>query len=176
MRHISTGFGLCVLGIGIGLWPVLERVAPLPKASASSGAIAGAPATALLSAALGQTGPTIVWYGSNAYYWSWSQFRYQGTAIFRAWSDGTVEMKVARKQLFWDSGSGTVDSSCDATGLCTSPWMTISSPTQGVAAASDSNFDERVDGADLGLLLTNWGEAQRVVIPPSDCPLNLVNP
>jgi hypothetical protein len=36
--------------------------------------------------------------------------------------------------------------------------------------------DEEVDGSDLGMLLSNWGDAPRVPFPPSDCPLNFVNP
>lgn len=46
----------------------------------------------------------------------------------------------------------------------------------GLAAASDSNFDSKVDGADLAMLLGNWGDAPRDQIPHSDCPLNLINP
>ena len=34
----------------------------------------------------------------------------------------------------------------------------------------------QVDGADLALLLGNWGDAPRDQIPISDCPLNLINP
>jgi hypothetical protein len=41
---------------------------------------------------------------------------------------------------------------------------------------SDINFDEKVDGADLGQLLADWGDAPRQNIPPSDCPLALINP
>ena len=36
--------------------------------------------------------------------------------------------------------------------------------------------DYRVDGGDLGTLLANWGDAPRQDIPPSDCPLALINP
>jgi hypothetical protein len=54
--------------------------------------------------------------------------------------------------------------------------MLISDSNQGFNAASDINFDEKVDGADLGTLLADWGNAPRQNIPPSDCPLNLVNP
>ena len=32
------------------------------------------------------------------------------------------------------------------------------------------------DGADLGQLLADWGDAPRQDIPPSDCPLVLINP
>jgi hypothetical protein len=52
----------------------------------------------------------------------------------------------------------------------------IASPTQGFKAASDINADQKVDGADLAMILGNWGDAPRVPIPPSDCPLNLINP
>ena len=33
-----------------------------------------------------------------------------------------------------------------------------------------------VNGADLASILGNWGDAPRVPFPPSDCPLNLINP
>jgi len=33
-----------------------------------------------------------------------------------------------------------------------------------------------VDGADLATMLADWGDAPRYDIPPSDCPLNLINP
>jgi hypothetical protein len=58
MRNISTGFGLCVLGLDIAAWPVLDRLAPTANASAVSAA-----ALAVSTAATAQTGPTIVWYG-----------------------------------------------------------------------------------------------------------------
>ena len=54
--------------------------------------------------------------------------------------------------------------------------MLISDSNQGFNAASDINFDEKVDGADLGQLLADWGNAPRQEIPPSDCPLALINP
>ena len=52
--------------------------------------------------------------------------------------------------------------------------VVISSPTQGLTAASDSNFDATVDGADLANLLAAWGPAPRCPMPPSDCPLVLI--
>lgn len=42
--------------------------------------------------------------------------------------------------------------------------------------AADINHDQRVNGADIGLVLGYWGDAPRHDIPPSDCPLNLVIP
>lgn len=70
-------------------------------------------------------------------------------------------------------------SSADArngTTPCSSPWLVISSPTAGYRAAADINADELVNGVDLASVLGNWGDAPRVPFPPSDCPLNLVNP
>jgi hypothetical protein len=68
-------------------------------------------------------------------------------------------------------------SPCDPNFLgCSGPWKVISSPTQGLKAASDSNADEKIDGEDLAAVLSNWGDAPRVPFPPSDCPLNLINP
>ena len=51
----------------------------------------------------------------------------------------------------------------------------ISSPTEGMNAAADITFDEVVDGEDLATLLASWGEAPRNPMPPSDCPLGLMN-
>ena len=48
--------------------------------------------------------------------------------------------------------------------------------SEGYRAAADINADEMVDGADLASVLGNWGDAPRVPFPPSDCPLNLINP
>ena len=54
--------------------------------------------------------------------------------------------------------------------------MVISDVNMGFNAASDINFDSKVDGGDLGQLLASWGDAPRHDITPSDCPLNLINP
>ena len=67
MKNISTGFGLCVLGLGIAFHPILDRIA----------------------APLGHAAPTIVWCGAlppreGAIMYS----------IFRAWSDGKIEAKT----------------------------------------------------------------------------------
>ena len=171
MNNISTGFGLCVLGLGVALWPIMDRFAPSARE-----AHAGVPANTIASAVMGQAGPTIVWYGSTAFLWNNSYQKYQQTTILRAWSDGKLEMRLARKDLLWDGGSGQTDNSCNGNGLCLTPWMVINDPNQGYSAASDSNFDSKVDSTDLAMLLGNWGDAPRHDIPPSDCPLNLINP
>jgi hypothetical protein len=59
MKNISTGFGLCVLGLGIAAWPVLDRL--MPQANAV-GVGSVAPAVAAAALAHDPPGPTIVWY------------------------------------------------------------------------------------------------------------------
>jgi hypothetical protein len=85
--------------------------------------------------------------------------------VARAWSDGRVEVKTL---YAGPCGVGECDPSAG--------WQTVSTPTQGYRAAADINADELVDGADLASVLGNWGDAPRVPFPPSDCPLNLINP
>ena len=162
MKNISTGFGLCAIAAAVALYPVLDRFAPISKE-----AHAGVPVSAITSAALAQTAPTIVWYGVGAH---GSSGTYSIPVLFRAWSDGKVE---ANEGYLWGPGSGE-DCSWRQSGCF--GWIVVSSPTQGLSAASDSNFDAQVDGADLSMLLGNWGNAPRHDITPSDCPLNLINP
>jgi hypothetical protein len=160
MKNISTGFGLCVLGLGIAAWPVLDRLMPTANASAVTAA-----AAAVSTAATGQTTPTIVWYSTINNGWEYC-------SLWRAWSDGRVEVRRVRL-------NNAVDPSWCGPNPdypCKSPWYVISDPAQGLTYRSDINFDEKVDGADLGQLLADWGNAPRQDIPPSDCPLALINP
>ena len=153
------GVGLCMIG----------GAALLQSGSPAHASVVTAPAaaTALAATATAQTGPTIVWYGT----YGGNSGQYIGGALLRAWSDGTVEMK--KIEVFLASTSG---SPCSSSTPCSSPWLVISSPTQGYRAAADINADELVNGADLASILGNWGDAPRVPFPQSDCPLNLINP
>jgi len=156
MKNISTGTGLCVLGLCLAGYPVIDRMMPRADASVPH-------ASAIAAAAVAQAAPTIVWYGVCP-----PQTNGGGTykgGIFRAWSDGKIECK--QYWMAWQGGCG-MDTSCD--------WQVFSSANQGYSAASDINFDGKVDGNDLGQLLAAWGDAPRHDIPPSDCPLNLVTP
>ena len=163
MKNISTGFGLCVLGLGIAAWPVLDRLAP----NANAGAVPAA-ASAINAAASAQTGPAIVWYGTSA------------DTVYRAWSTGRVE--ATRGYLAVNSNLSCDDPNrirwyqADGCGGNATRWFVVSDPAQGLTYRSDINFDEKVDGADLGALLADWGDAPRQDIPPSDCPLALINP
>ncbi len=154
MKNISTGFGLALLAGAILAYPFVSSLAPNANASAVTAA-----ASAVGTAANGQTEPTIVWYGVGG----------DGVTCFaRAWSNGRLEAKWAG----WSKGSDgcqLVDYSCDG-------WLVVSDPAQGLTFRSDINFDAKVDGADLGQLLADWGDAPRNDIPPSDCPLALIKP
>jgi hypothetical protein len=160
MKNISTGFGLCVAAAAALAYPFVSSLAPSANASAVTAAIA-----AVGTAATGQTAPTIVWYQAFARPTGY------GFWVTRAWSDGRIEAR------FWQTGNTKLESCDPASGpFCSSPWYVISDPAQGLTYRSDINFDRKVDGADLGTLLADWGDAPRRDIPPSDCPLNLINP
>ncbi len=174
MKTISTGTGLCVVGLAVALHSVFERTF-----TTATHAQANTPVSALTALALGQSAPTIVWYGTNSY----TQVLGSGTGarqaacaeIVRAWSDGQVEVMTTRREITGYNGS-QFDAWCTTGGHCTTPWTLVSTPSLGYAAAADINADTSVDGADLSMLMASWGDAPRHSIPPSECPLNLVSP
>ena len=127
------------------------------------------PTAAIASAVMGQAAPTIVWHGVVTQDASDTYTR-QYPVLMGAWSNGQVE---AKKFYMGQFSSSWCNNNFTA---CSSNWYVINDPAQGLAAASDSNFDAQVDGADLALLLGNRGDAPRDQIPSSDCPLNLINP
>jgi hypothetical protein len=167
MKNVSTGAGLCVLGLCIVGYPLVDRI--------GTRAEAGIPAAgAVAAAALAQDppAPTIVWYGVCP---PGLASGYNTTGVlFRAWSNGRIEYKT-----FWPPVGQNV-ASCElwlgpsTTGPC--GWRVFSDPSAGLTFNADLNFDEAVDGVDLGELLAKWGPAPRNPVPPSDCPLALINP
>jgi hypothetical protein len=159
MKNLSTGTGLALLAGAIVAYPFINRISSMDQAAHALPPVAAA--TAISEAVTAQVAPTIVWYGVQP-----AQGYPSNThgALFRAWSDGRVETRV----YSYAQGFGCTWSSC--------AWTIFSDSNQGYNAASDINFDAKVDGADLGQLLADWGDAPRQDIPPSDCPLNLVNP
>ena len=161
MKNISTGTGIALLAGAIVSFPFINNLASNANASAVTAA-----AAAVSTAATAQTGPTIVWYGMlNQVQVAMDAYKF---AMVRAWSDGRVEARrfTAYTHLCprdWD------------TQTCPS-WEVISDPAQGLTFDADLNFDQAVDGADLGMMLAKWGPAPRNPVPPSDCPLALINP
>ena len=156
MKNISTGTGLCVLGLCFASYPIIDRVMPRAEAGATH-------VTAVVAAATAQNPPepTIVWYGVSTGNPS------DQMVNWRAWSTGRVEYCRVNPN---PSAGGW----CGPYFGCASPWFVSSDPAQGLSYRSDLDFDSRVDGADLAAVLNDWGDAPRYDIPPSDCPLNLV--
>ena len=127
---------------------------------ANTPTVQAVPTCVAVAAAVQDEGePTIVWYGTAS-----------SSILLRAWSDGTVEHR--RFDVVQTSSSGCQALEYDD---CYKGWIVISSPTEGMNAAADINFDEMVDGQDLAVLLASWGPAPRNPMPPSDCPLGLMN-
>jgi hypothetical protein len=163
MKNISTGFGLCVAAAAALAYPFVSNFASTANASAVTAA-----ASAVSTAATAQTGPTIVWYQAIGLP--------PKMALYRAWSDGRVELRTVERQDSAYNGS-SYSVWCDPSySPCVTPWTVVSDQAQGLTYRSDINFDEQVNGADLGQLLADWGNAPRQDIPPSDCPLALINP
>jgi hypothetical protein len=114
----------------------------------------------------GDPEPTIVWYDIQLV----STDDYRTTSmLYRAWSDGTIEI---RKRYIYHNDACSIG---DTLGSCT-PWTVISEPDEGLAAMSDINGDEVVDVLDLLTVIERWGPAPHNIIPLSDCPLAMINP
>ena len=105
---------------------------------------------------------TIVWYDTFPQYTNEGNIN---NVLSRAWSDGTVEQRY----VCFNGNCGS-----PSTALL-GDWTVIASPNEGLNAAADINFDERVDGSDLAQVLAYWGDAPRNDYPPSDCPLGLIH-
>ena len=160
MKNLSTGTGLALLAGAIVAFPLVNRMSAIDQAAHAAPPTEAARAIAAASTA--QAMPTIVWYGvyqtPNAPY----------TSVFRAWSNGRIEVTYGHPVL----SNGV----CSWQNQSCNQWVLVSDSNQGYNAAADINFDSKVDGDDLGQLLAAWGDAPRNDIPPSDCPLNLINP
>ena len=165
MKNVSTGFGLCIVGLGIAAWPVLDRL--MPHASAVGVGLA-APAVAAATLAQDPPAPTIVWYDTEVTDWG-------SIFVFRAWSNGRIEGRYGAMAC-GANGNSWVNSCGSNYPNSHTSWFVIADPAQGLTFDADLNFDEAVNGDDLGLLLARWGPAPRSPVPPSDCPLALISP
>jgi hypothetical protein len=146
MKNVSTGFGLCVLGLGIAAWPIFDRL--VPQANAVG---VGSVAPVVAAAALAQNPlvPTIVWMDS-AYSES-----YEVTILQRMWSDGRLEMRSVVTDVFYDGVCYSLRQPS-----CSTQWFEVPAPPggNGFACRTDLNGDRAVDGVDLGLILASWGQ------------------
>jgi hypothetical protein len=139
MKNISTGTGLCVLGLCLASYPIIDRVMPRAEAGATHVAAVVAAATAQVPPE-----PTIVWMGitSTNYVYTYS----------RLWSDGRMEIRNVEYTL-------PTSNVCAPSVACTSEWTEVPPPLSGngFACRTDLDGNRIVDGADLGMVLANWG-------------------
>jgi hypothetical protein len=167
LKNVSVGGGLALLALA-----VLANAGASLLSTFSSQAHADATAAgrAVVASAMAQGGGerTIVWYGVSSPSAVGSGIIQWG-CVFRAWSDGVVEGRI----FIVNTGQGAP---CGPSGPSDCGWRVISSPEDGLAAFADLNADAKVDAVDLAEVLSRWGDAPRNDIPPSDCPLNLINP
>ena len=180
MKNLSTGTGLALLATAIVAYPIVNRISSVDQTAHASVPVAAI--AAVSTAATAQATPTIVWYQAfarNLSTGSSGTRSSDGFWIVRAWSDGKIEGRWVNTWDPWSSGINSTLGSCVQDGAvdpCLGPWVVISDPAQGLTYRSDINFDAKVNGADLATMLADWGDAPRYDIPPSDCPLNLINP
>ena len=167
MKNLSTGTGLALLATAIVAYPIVNRISSVDQTAHAS-----VPVAAIAAAATAQANPepTIVWYGTLSGFSGGSWRATETGFVLRAWSNGLVE---AKRVSYY--GQSDVDP-CALTYYNCPEWKIVSSPSQGYAYRSDITADQVVDGADLATMLADWGDAPRYDIPPSDCPLNLINP
>jgi hypothetical protein len=167
LKNVSVGGGLALLALA-----VLANAGASLLSTFSSQAHADATAAgrAVVASAMAQGGgeATIVWYGVSPALTttSGSNFGF----VFRAWSDGRIEAKP-----FFPQNSSNLCGAADPF-FRNCEWVAFSNPNDGLAAFADLNSDKQVNAQDLAQVLSRWGDAPRNDIPPSDCPLNLINP
>ena len=103
--------------------------------------------TAASSTGVGE--PVIVWYGTNDSGRGEDNLGGGTTsALYRAWSDGTIEMKLIKH-------NGAVEES-NACNFETCDWQVISSPQ--MACRTDINGNGEIEFGDLLAVLNQWGD------------------
>ena len=142
MKNISTGTGIALLAGAIVAYPIIDRV--MPRAEAGSTHVA-----AVVAAATAQVPPTVIWMGVSD-----SGFG-GGFEYHRLWSDGRQEVRWVSR-TFYQNGCTfePVLSGCPSQN-----WVEVPPPPSGngFACRTDLDGNRIVDGADLGMVLANWG-------------------
>ncbi len=140
-----VGTGLCMIG-----GAMLLQQTPQANATASVPSFAS---TAIVAAATTQTTPTVIWFGVtsgernvNSVY---------STIYHRLWSDGRQEMRVVWFNILVVCSDLVIPCSTNFN------WIEVPPPPSGngLACRTDINGDRRIDGADLGLMLGDWGSS-----------------
>ena len=140
MKNISTGTGIALLAGAIVAYPIIDRV--MPRAEAG-----GTHVAAVVAAVTAQNPPepTIVWMGVAG--------DLDSCTYSRLWSDGRMEI---RNVYLIYPNSGVI---CAPDFQCTSEWTEVPPPLSGdgFACRADIDGNRIIDGADLGMVLANWG-------------------
>ena len=146
MKNISTGTGIALLAGAIVAYPIIDRVMPRAEAGATHVA-------AVVAAATAQVPPTVVWMfvaASNQ-----TEERQE-----RMWSDGRIEFRTVRFSIdYSDLAYCYPDNHYGITVCSVTDWVEIPPPPSGngFACRADLDGNRIIDGADLGMVLANWG-------------------
>jgi hypothetical protein len=147
MKQISTGTGLCVLGLGIAVFGAAQLVG-------SKGGQAFAQSTGerhIVSASV---------FNSNSFE-KWG---------YRIWSDNVIEMKLLSSSYLNTSGEIIVRSMNQSNAFAN--WTQVDNGLTSFVPA-DVDASQSVDASDLGNVLLNYGETQNGNPPPPiDCTIN----
>jgi hypothetical protein len=140
MKNLSTGTGLCIAGLCAVAFPFAQKLANVD--SEAHAGVQTSAMTAVASTATAQVTPTIVWMGVS---------NLAGTAyvdnLYRLWSDGRLEMRCVYYSYDCSAAPGS------------SEWREVAPPPGGIGFACRADLDGNrvIDGADLGIVLSNWG-------------------
>ena len=148
MKQISTGIGLCVLGLGIAVLGAAQLVGSKSgQAFAQTGS-----ERRIVSASV----------FSKGYYENWG---------YRIWSDNVIELKLFHISSATPSTNGVNIYPINDS----SPFKNWTQVDNGLTAFVPADVDTNgsVDSADLGNVLVNYGETQNGNPPPPiDCTIN----
>ena len=150
MKQISTGTGLCVLGLGIAVLGAAQMIGSRGnQAFAQSTGVRRIVSASVLSVNPGKWG-------------------------YRIWSDNVIEMKcfgylntITTNGIYSDVDYRPIDSNA--------PFANWTQVDNGLTAFVPADVDTNgsVDSADLGKVLLNYGETQNGNPPPPiDCTIN----
>jgi hypothetical protein len=147
MKQISTGTGLCVLGLGIAVLGAAQLVG-------SKGGQAFAQSTGdrrIVSASV---------FSEGGEKWG-----------YRIWSDNVIEMKLLTFSYFYPSSGQIANFPIDRSNVFGN-WTQVDNGLTAFVPA-DVDASQTVDASDLGNVLLNYGETQNGNPPsPIDCTIN----
>ena len=112
----------------------------------------------------GETDPVIVAFGSMGLALDGYGAQYATTGFYRLWSDGRIECRMFEPRRPSDVACGSpfiLDyANCPVSDTSDTGWFELPPAPggDGFACRSDVNGDRQVDGADLGVLLAQWGQ------------------